>query len=728
MSRFHPDRNVSQIYPVAEKWLHACLVNDGSLFGDRPLWSAGMIAELVQHFVLNPIITPEVSFTDKLKDQLTPCPPEAKQLMAEFVYMLILFQTNMRPETKRDMVRTIWSWSGTGLSAEHPYLSNAVLVGIGSPGIAFQTQRWRELAYFIRVVTEFKKQSSEARKDLASSPDGFARWLDPVHTDAPRQYRNILLHLIFPDDFERITLRSHKRQIVEALGRKSIDQVRTLPEIDIDVALRALRAEMCKERGTNDIDFYDDEIRSRWLGAPDPDPPSQAWLLSWNPTRWDWTTFAQDRLKTMGGESVTFPWTCHNGKAAPGDRIFLVRLGEEPRGVIARGKAISKPYATPHYDPVRASAGDKLLSVDVEFDDIRDPKQDAFLRATDLERLPGGQHWTPEASGIEIGSGTLPALEQAWRGLPNPTAGSGEKIQPDRPPYTFEDMHADGCFISEDGVKAILNSWRWKKNLILQGPPGTGKSWLAKRLAYALIGYQDDDHIVSVQFHPNLSYEDFVRGWRPHGGGRLELVDGVFLDAIEAARREPEIPIVLLIEEINRGNPAQIFGEMLTLMEDSKRNPGDAMKLAYPRHALERVYVPDNLYIIGTMNVADRSLALVDLALRRRFAFVDLEPQLNDRWQKWLADRFGIDPAYANDIRGRLESLNKEISEDDRLGPQFRIGHSYVTPATGSVIPSALRWFRQVVATQIGPLLREYWYDDKTNRAAKALERLLKDP
>jgi len=724
MSRFQPTRDVSQIYAVAEKWLHSCLINDGSLFSDRSLWSAGTVAELVQHFVLNPILTPDIKFADKLKDQLSPCRPEAKQLMAEFIYMLILFQTNLRPDTKRDMVRTVWSWSGTGLSTDHPYLSDAVLVGIGSPGTAFQTQRWRELAYFIQVVAEFKKQSSGARGRLGSKPDEFARWLDAIETEGFRQFRHILLHLIFPDDFERITLRSHKRQIAHVLGHKSIEQVKALPEIDIDVALRALRAELSKERGTDDIDFYDDILRPRWQGAPDPDPPSQAWLLSWNPRRWDWTTFAQDRLKTMGGEAVTSRWSCRNGKALPGDRVFLVRLGEEPRGVIARGKAISKPDETPHFDPVRAAAGDKQLSIEVEFDDIRDPQQDAFLSATDLGRLPGGQHWTPESSGIEIGPGTLPALEEAWRRLPRPNAVPGK---PDRPAYTVVDMHADGCFISETETEAILDSWRLKKNLILQGPPGTGKSWLAKRLAYALIGYRDDAHVVSVQFHPNLSYEDFVRGWRPRGDGRLELMDGVFLEAVEAARREPGIPFVVLIEEINRGNPAQIFGEMLTLMEDSKRNRDEAMKLAYPRQPLERVYVPDNLYVVGTMNVADRSLALVDLALRRRFALVDLEPQLNDNWQTWLIDRFGIELPVVDEIRGRLESLNKEISDDDRLGAQFRIGHSYVTPAPGSVIQSAPLWFRQVVETQIGPLLREYWFDDKTDRATKALERLLKD-
>ena len=128
----------------------------------------------------------------------------------------------------------------------------------------------------------------------------------------------------------------------------------------------------------------------------------------------------------------------------------------------------------------------------------------------------------------------------------------------------------------------------------------------------------------SIQFHPSLSYEDFVRGWRPDGNGQLSLINGAFLESVETARAEPDRPFVVIIEEINRGNPAQIFGEMLTLLEKDKRSEEEAVELAYRREQGERVFIPRNLFVIGTMNIADRSLALVDLALRRRFAFVTL--------------------------------------------------------------------------------------------------------
>tara|TARA_Y100000782_G_scaffold114812_1_gene152635 strand:- start:17087 stop:18367 length:1281 start_codon:yes stop_codon:yes gene_type:complete len=277
--------------------------------------------------------------------------------------------------------------------------------------------------------------------------------------------------------------------------------------------------------------------------------------------------------------------------------------------------------------------------------------------------------------------------------------------------YSLSDIVSDGCFLQASELEKTINILERKKNIILQGPPGTGKTWLAKRLAYALIGQKSEERVRAVQFHPNLSYEDFIRGWRPAGGNEgLQLVNGPFLEMVYLAQNNAENNYVVVIEEVNRGNPAQIFGEMLTLLEADKRTPDEALELSYGEGTNKRVFIPSNLYIIGTMNIADRSLALVDLALRRRFAFIDLVPQLGENWREWLSHKFGFDAAHITDIEQRILSLNKQISEDPTLGTQFQIGHSYVTPV-GTEKIEVHSWFEEVVNTEIYPLLQEYFFD-----------------
>ena len=314
---------------------------------------------------------------------------------------------------------------------------------------------------------------------------------------------------------------------------------------------------------------------------------------------------------------------------------------------------------------------------------------------------------------------------------PGPLPGDDNVRHDSEQPYTIDDIINAGCFLEQSELETMLQQLVARQNLILQGPPGTGKTWLAKKLAFALVGHKDEakDQVRPLQFHPNLSYEDFVRGWRPYGGevaAGLKLVDGPFLQMVEEARQDPDSKYVMVIEEINRGNPASVFGEMLTLLESDKRNEDEAMTLAYSQHGEEPFFIPDNVYVIGTMNIADRSLAMVDFAFRRRFTFIDLKPTFNDTWKHWVHVKSGIPLSSLEKVGGGLTELNETIAKDlnSGLGPNFGIGHSFVTEEK-PISYSPSEWWRQIVETRIGPQLYEYWFD-QPDTAEREKSKLLK--
>ena len=290
--------------------------------------------------------------------------------------------------------------------------------------------------------------------------------------------------------------------------------------------------------------------------------------------------------------------------------------------------------------------------------------------------------------------------------------------------YDVSSIRDDGCFIPTAELEPMLERLRSRKNIILQGPPGTGKTWLARRLAWALCNERGSKRVRVVQFHPSLAYEDFVRGWRPSSKAGLVLADGPFLEMCTAASDDAEHLYVLVIEEINRGNPAQVFGELLTLIEADKRAPEQAMGLAYPRDEEEPFFVPRNFYLIGTMNVADRSLAIVDMALRRRFAFIELKPLFAEDWVEHVSG-LGYDRDLLETYGERLKALNDTISGDSALGRQYCVGHSYFTPSvtleTGLTTDG---WWQRVVDTDVRPLLEEYWFD-RPAEADAACQKLL---
>ena len=276
--------------------------------------------------------------------------------------------------------------------------------------------------------------------------------------------------------------------------------------------------------------------------------------------------------------------------------------------------------------------------------------------------------------------------------------------------YTIENALA-GLFIERNSFEEILNIFRAKKNLILQGPPGVGKTYFSRRLACALMGEEAKLRLGMVQFHQSYSYEDFIQGYRPSGEG-FALKDGMFYAFCERAKMDPHNDYVFIIDEINRGNLSKVFGELMMLIETDKRGPEWAIPLAYGNGPDDTFFVPDNLYLLGLMNTADRSLAMVDYALRRRFAFVNLKPGFDERsFQDFLVTR-GALPALVDRIVKKMGVLNDRIARDTpNLGPGFCIGHSFFCASLkGTRLDE--EWYRRVISTEIEPLLKEYWFDN----------------
>lgn len=301
----------------------------------------------------------------------------------------------------------------------------------------------------------------------------------------------------------------------------------------------------------------------------------------------------------------------------------------------------------------------------------------------------------------------LPEFELSGAEPPNNDA---QATASDALPWTIDDAMSE-LFLTRTEFERMLRIWAPKKNLVLQGAPGVGKTFLAKRLAYTLIGAKDPSRVESVQFHQSYGYEDFVQGYRPDGFGGFVLKNGIFYDFCEKARSDASKRYVFIIDEINRGNLSKIFGELMLLIEHDKRSGDWAARLAYGGPDAPRFYVPANLYVLGMMNTADRSLSLVDYALRRRFSFATLEPQFQSAEFRTKLESLGVSGAIIDTISQRMSHLNELISNDTmNLGRGFRIGHSFFVPA--QPVTDSVGWYKQIVDTEVRPLLEEYWLDD----------------
>lgn len=543
MSRFNPHHFAEPVHAAASEWSRRCLFTDGSMFSDQlQLWTPRLLEELDQRFVQN-LDTGEGDFFTKLETQLDQASPAGKQLMAEALWILMLFQSNVTPGTKRDNIGRVWRWSGEALPASARGLSNEDLIGLGSTGTAYNTHRWRELSFLIEAVRAFKRFDEPDRQRRLADGWEFAAWLSGLPGASNRQLRHILPHLLFPDDFERISSVRDKRLVLRRYSDETSRTVNSWDVLKLDHELHALREKLESERG-KDFDFYQPGVADEWRERPAP----------------------------------------------------LVALG----------------------------------------------------------------------------SGEDSATHNETSAATGPSSNNSAPL-----------------------------------NLIIYGPPGTGKTYRIQ--TEFLPRYAEGNRFEFITFHQNYSYEDFVEGIRPavrDGQVHYEVKAGVLRRLVDRAESDPGRRYALFIDEINRGNVAKVFGELITLIEVDKRTQpgqsGSGIRATLP-YSSAVFGVPSNLDIIGTMNTADRSIALLDTALRRRFHFVEAMPDPT----KIPGTRGGKIPdgeVGEIDLQRLLETINERLSH--LLHRDQTIGHAYFTNVRN------FDDLRRVMARQVVPLLQEYFYDD----------------
>ncbi len=398
------------------------------------------------------------------------------------------------------------------------------------------------------------------------------------------------------------------------------------------------------------------------------------WWLCANPKEWDFFQIAEGEIKAFSNKTPSGKMRANFAAAQVGDKVIGYEAWPQMKA-LALLEVCGKDATHLHF---------KKLA------DARTPASYQYLR---------GCPALADMSFFRWSSGTLFSLKESeYKMIAAIISKKMSQPEPYGKAQFLDEVFMEGA--DYDKLAALLV---YKKNIILQGAPGVGKTHTAKRLACAIMGEKDASRIESVQFHQNYCYEDFIMGYRPSPGG-FSLEEGIFYRFCRKAAAQPDKPFFFIVDEINRGNMSKIFGELLQLIEKDYR--GEPMKLAYERDNVS-FSVPENLYIIGMMNTADRSLAMIDYALRRRFAFVDMEPAFEvDSFKAWLK---GLGSEVAIRLMDTVKELNKAITDDPVLGAGFCIGHSYFCGLkAGNTLPEQLN---MIVRHEILPMLREYWFD-----------------
>ena len=751
------------VYDAADAWVGRGLRSDDSLFTPgRRIWTTEWLGELHRRFLNRPDVSGD-TFLEKLERQLEGSPPEAYQLMAEVLYVHFLIVSTSDSTNQEEQLKRIMDWSPEPVAVP-PELVAGLTPGLATPGMAFHTYRPYQVGFIIEFAEQWKQLPPDERDGLLGEPWAFREFVTGLelhsellreHPNTPRIQRQALLHLVHPDSFEAIVSADHKARIAAAFGGLLDD-----PAEDVDRRLQQIRSALSRERGADIPHFYEPEIRSRWDGAGDPDPwdafieSARAFVesgrLDVEETDYkveigrgltgarravlsrsaDWPDLVKRGIRgnlVFGFSQAKFrDWVSEDPETSL--RALSALWAEDAAAVSerVRGFAALLPQSASSGPGSRTTLASVLLmGVDTE----RYPPfrvgyfTDAYAR-TGYPR-PGDD--ADEAEQYDHALGFLDRVieEASARGLslrhrldaqsvvwavlrPDDGEGGGNGDPPDPEPTGLARL-AEELSLPVEFLEEIQTLLEDKRQVIFQGPPGTGKTHVAQALARAIAG--SDRRVTLVQFHPSYAYEDFVQGYRPalgDGQPTFELRDGPLLRAAKSADAEREETHVLVIDEINRGNLAKVFGELYFLLEYRDRS----IRLQYSDKAFS---LPDNLQIIGTMNTADRSIALVDLALRRRFHFVEFHPDewpVKDLLRRWLDKHDAPEVSWVADV---VDLANEQLSDDRHaaIGPS----HFMKPDLTGADVERT--WKHSVL-----PYIEERLFGSDERLAAFSLETL----